>query len=79
MELPEEVKEGIAEEIEAKFDFLFKQLKAVENKKTVDMFIKPVDVQLAFAKGKAVLDGEGDDLIALSLRQKGLYYGKNLL
>ena len=50
------------QEIEAKFDFLFKQLKANDTKKLVDAFIKPKDVKLGFAKvAKAVLDGAGDD------------------
>ncbi|HOW34952.1 MAG TPA: class II fructose-bisphosphate aldolase [Candidatus Omnitrophota bacterium] len=62
MGLPEETKEGIAREIEAKFDFLFKQLKAGDTKKLVDTHIKPVDVKLGLGKAtKAVLDGQGDD------------------
>jgi fructose/tagatose bisphosphate aldolase len=62
MGLPEDIKEGIAEEIEAKFDFLFKQLKVVNTKDTVNTFIKPKHVELGIDKiGKAVLDGEGDD------------------
>ena len=62
MNLPAETKEGIASEIEAKFDFLFKQLKATDTKKLVDAFIKPKEVKLGFTKTtKAVLDGQGDD------------------
>lgn len=62
MGLPEETKEGIAREIEAKFDFLFKQLKAVDTKKLVAAHIKPVDVKIGLGKAtKAVLDGQGDD------------------
>jgi len=62
MGMPDKVKEGIAQEIEANFDFLFKQLKAVDTKKHVEAFIKPVEVHLDFEKGgTAVLDGEGDD------------------
>jgi len=62
MNLPEEVKEAIAGEIEAKFEFLFKQLKAINNKDIVNTFVKPKDYQLDFGKaGKATLDGEGDD------------------
>ncbi len=62
MNLPEEIKEGIAHEIEAKFDFLFKQLKATNTKSTVDTFVKFKEVQLGIHKeAKAVLDGEGSD------------------
>ncbi len=62
MSLPEDIKEGIAREMEAKFDFLFKQLKANDTKKVVSAFIKPVDVNLGLEKtAKAVLDGQGDD------------------
>lgn len=62
MNLPENVKEGIAQEMEAKFDFLFKQLKTTNTKDLVTKFIKPVDVKLGLSKeAKAVLDGVGDD------------------
>ena len=61
MNLPEEVKEGIAREIEAKFDFLFKQLKANDTKKLIDTYIKRKDVKIGAKLAKAVLDGEGDD------------------
>lgn len=62
MNLPENIKEGVAQEIEAKFDFLFKQLKANDTKKFVNTFIKPKEVKLGLHKvAKAVLDGTGDD------------------
>jgi len=61
MNLPEETKEGIAREIEARFDFLFKQLKVSDTKKLVDTYIKRRDVKLGAKLAKAVLDGEGDD------------------
>ena len=62
MALSEDVKEGIAHEIEAKFDFLFKQLKVGNTKDVVKTFIKPKDVTLGLGKmAKAVLDGQGDD------------------
>ena len=62
MSLPEEIKEGIAREIEGKFDFLFKQLRVSDTKKLIDEFIKPKEVSLGFHKtAKAVLDGQGDD------------------
>lgn len=62
MNMPESIKDGIAQEIEAKFDFLFKQLKVDGTKKLVDTYIKPRDVKLGLGKvAKAVLDGHGDD------------------
>lgn len=60
MGLPEEIKEGIAQEIEKNFEFLFKQLNVGNTKDPVNKVIKPVDVQLGL-RSKAVLDGEGDD------------------
>jgi len=39
MGLPQEVRDAIAQEIEEKFDFLFKQLNAVNNKELVDKYI----------------------------------------
>ncbi len=60
MSLPEEIKEGIAQEIEKNFEFLFKQLNVGNTKDLVNKVIKPVDVELGL-RSKAVLDGEGDD------------------
>jgi fructose/tagatose bisphosphate aldolase len=62
MNLSEEIKEGMAQEIEAKFDFLFKQLRVNDTRKLVDTFIKSKEVKLGLRKlAKAVLDGQGDD------------------
>jgi fructose/tagatose bisphosphate aldolase len=61
MDLPEEIKEGIAKEVEKKFEFLFKQLKVDDTKDIVDKFIKPNDFKLTFKSSESVLDGEGDD------------------
>ena len=60
MGIPEEIKEGIAQEIEKNFEFLFKQLNVGNTKDLVNKVIKPVDVELGL-RSKAVLDGEGDD------------------
>ena len=61
MNLPEEVKEGIAREIEEKFDFLFKQLKVNDTKDIVSKFIKPNNFEFNFKPSKSKLDGEGAD------------------
>ncbi|MBU2235517.1 class II fructose-bisphosphate aldolase [Patescibacteria group bacterium] len=61
MNLPEEIKEGIAKELEEKFDFLFKQLKVNDTKDIVSKFIKPNNFHLTFKSSKSELDGEGDD------------------
>jgi fructose/tagatose bisphosphate aldolase len=63
MSLPVEVRDAIAAEIEAKFDFLFKQLNAVNNKELVDKYItlKRVIVRKRKEGAKAVHDGEGAD------------------
>lgn len=60
MGLPEEIKEGIAGEIEKNFEFLFRQLNVGNTKDLVSKVIKPVDAQLGL-RSKAILDGEGDD------------------
>jgi hypothetical protein len=60
MNLPEDIKEGIAKEIEDRFDFLFKQLRVVNSKEIVVKYIKPNNFELGF-NSVAVLDGEGDD------------------
>jgi hypothetical protein len=39
MGLPKETRDAIAKEIEDKFDFLFKQLNAINNKELVDKFV----------------------------------------
>jgi len=63
MGLPDSVRDAIAAEIEAKFDFLFKQLDAVNNKELVDKYIifKRVIVRKRKEGAKVVHDGEGAD------------------
>jgi fructose/tagatose bisphosphate aldolase len=63
MGLPKETRDMIASEIEAKFDFLFKQLNAVNNKDLVDKYIVLKRVISRKRKvGPAVHhDGEGAD------------------
>jgi len=59
--LPEEIRNGIAHEVEAKFDFLFKQLKIADTRKIVEAFIKPCEVKLGAKKVAAMVAEEGDD------------------
>lgn len=63
MGLPQDVRDGIAAEIEHKFDFLFKQLNAVNNKDLVDKYVtlKRVIVRKHKAAQAVVHDGEGAD------------------
>ena len=63
MMLPQETRDKIAFEIEAKFDFLFKQLNAINNKELVDKYItlKRVISRKRDEVSKVVHDGEGDD------------------
>ncbi|MDP2939223.1 MAG: class II fructose-bisphosphate aldolase [Candidatus Omnitrophota bacterium] len=62
MSLPEELRENIGHDIEAKFDFLFKQLKVINAKDIVKKYIKPVETKLLIRKGqKAKIDSEGAD------------------
>jgi len=63
MNMPEEVRAAIAAEIEHKFDFLFKQLNAVNNKALVDKYItlKRVIVRKRQEGPGVVHDGEGAD------------------
>jgi fructose/tagatose bisphosphate aldolase len=63
MGLPSEVRDAIAKEIEDKFDFLFKQLNAVNNKETVDKYVtlKRVIIRKREAKEQVVHDTEGAD------------------
>ncbi len=63
MRLPDEVRDAVAGEIEAKFEFLFKQLNAVNNKDTVDKYVTLKRVISRKRKeGKEVVhDGEGAD------------------
>ncbi len=63
MGLSQDVRDGIAEEIESKFDFIFKQLNAVNNKDLVDKYVtlKRVIVRKHKEAKEVVHDGEGAD------------------
>ena len=63
MGLPQGVRDAITAEVEEKFDFLFKQLKAVDNKALVDKYISLKRVISRKRKPAAgvVHDGEGAD------------------
>ncbi len=63
MNLPQEVREVIAAEIENKFDFLFKQLDAVNNRELADKYVtlKRVIVRPRKVAKAIVHDGEGAD------------------
>jgi len=63
MGLPQETRDAIAGEIEEKFDFLFKQLNAVNNKDLVDKYVslKRVIVRKRKQEKAVVHDGEGAD------------------
>ena len=59
--LPENIKEGIAAEIEKSFEFLFKKLNVTDTKDFVASIVKPVDTKIGLRHAQAHLDGEGDD------------------
>ncbi|MDD5553631.1 MAG: aldolase, partial [Candidatus Omnitrophica bacterium] len=63
MGLSQDKRDAIASEIEAKFDFLFKQLNAVNNKDLVDKFVtlKRVISRKRKDEKAVVHDGEGAD------------------
>ena len=63
MGLPSQVRDAIASEIEQKFEFLFKQLNAVNNKELVDKYVtlKRVIVRKRDEDVAVVHDGEGAD------------------
>jgi len=63
MGLSKEVRYAIAQEIEEKFDLLFKQLNSVNNKQLIDKYItlKRVIVRKRKETKQAVHDGEGAD------------------
>jgi len=63
MGLPRETRDAIAKEIEDKFEFLFKQLNAVNNKELVDKYVtlKRVIVRKRQDGKQVVHDGEGAD------------------
>ncbi|MCX5702937.1 MAG: class II fructose-bisphosphate aldolase [Candidatus Omnitrophica bacterium] len=63
MGLPQATRDAIAKEIEEKFEFLFKQLNAVNNKELVDKYVplKRVILRKRIDKVAVVHDGEGAD------------------
>jgi len=61
MSMPENIKTGIAAEIEKNFEFLFKQLNVNDTKDFVTGLIKPVPATIGLRHVQAHLDGEGDD------------------
>lgn len=63
MGLSQEVRDAIAGEIEEKFEFLFKQLNAVNNRELVDKYVtlKRVIVRKRTDKAEVVHDAEGAD------------------
>jgi len=63
MGLAQEVRDAIAAELEAKFDFLFKQLNAINNRALVDKFVtlKRVIIRKREEGAEIVHDGEGAD------------------
>jgi len=63
MALAQDVRDAITKDIEAKFDFLFKQLNNVNNRELVDKYviIKRVIVRKHHEKAAVVHDGEGAD------------------
>ena len=63
MGLSPEIRNAIAAEIEEKFDFLFKQLNAVNNKELVDKYVTLKRVIMRKREEKEALqhDGEGAD------------------
>jgi len=64
MGLPQEVRDAIAKELEERFEFLFKQLNAVNNKELVNKFVTLKRVIIRKHKGapgKIEHDGEGAD------------------
>jgi fructose/tagatose bisphosphate aldolase len=61
MNMPLNVKEGIAAELEKNFEFLFKQLNVSDTKDFVTKIIRPVQATIGLRHTQAHLDGEGDD------------------
>jgi fructose/tagatose bisphosphate aldolase len=61
MNMPENIRTGIAAELEKNFEFLFKQLNANDTKDFVTKMIKPVYAVIGLRHAQAHLDGEGDD------------------
>ena len=62
MGLSQEVRDSIAAEVEAKFEFLFKQLNAVNNKPLIDKYVTLKRVIVRKRQDKEIVhDGEGAD------------------
>jgi len=63
MALPQATRDAIAKEIENKFEFLFKQLNAVNNKEIVSKYVtlKRVIIRKRKESAEVVHDGEGAD------------------
>ncbi|MBU2221121.1 MAG: hypothetical protein KJ722_00750, partial [Candidatus Omnitrophica bacterium] len=62
MSLPVETRNAIAAEIEAKFDFLFKQLNNLNNKELIDKYVILKRVIIRKRQDSEVVhDGEGAD------------------
>ena len=63
MSMPKDLRDAISAELETKFEFLFKQLNAVNNKELVDKFVtlKRVIVRKRSDAGPVHHDGEGAD------------------
>jgi fructose/tagatose bisphosphate aldolase len=63
MSIPKDLRDAISAELEAKFEFLFKQLNAINNKELVDKFVtlKRVIVRKRSDTGPVHHDGEGAD------------------
>ncbi len=61
MGMPENIKLGIAAELEKNFEFLFKQLNVNDTKDFVVSIVKPVHAVIGLRHTQAHLDGEGDD------------------
>ncbi len=61
--MPQEVRDAISKEIEDKFEFLFKQLNAVNNKELIDKYVplKRVIIRKRGEKTEVHHDGEGAD------------------
>ncbi len=63
MGLSNEIRQAIASEIEQKFEFLFKQLNAINNRELVDKYVtlKRVIIRKRQDKKEVIHDGEGAD------------------
>lgn len=62
MNLPAEIRNRISQELEEKFEFLFRQLNVVGTKDMVSKYVKLVKVEAIERNSRKVeMDGEGDD------------------